>query len=159
MNFRIVLKEDYLSNRDKILDDIRYLYLCDDYKYANIDEITRCLDIIFGVPNTLLVLLYEGDKLVCMVNGYEYNTMTHDWAVLALFTKKDYRGKGLGYKTLKFIVEEIRKYNPNKIVSGIEKDNISSIKLHESVGFINSGMMWNEIEDGFPDDHIGFIIK
>ena len=49
--------------------------------------------------------------------------------------------------------------NPNKIVSGIENDNVSSIKIHESVGFINSGMMWNEIEEGFPSDHMGFVIK
>ena len=159
MEFKVVLKDEYLSNKDKILDDIRYLYSDDDNKYANIDEITRCLNIIFDVPNTLLVLLYDDDKLVCMVSGYEYNTMTHDWAVLALFNKKDYRGKGLGYRTLKFIVEEIKKNNPNKIVSGIEKKNDSSIKLHESVGFIKSGMMWNKIEEGFPDDHLGFIIK
>ena len=78
---------------------------------------------------------------------------------LLYLQKKDYRGKGLGYRTLKFIVEEIKKNNPNKIVSGIEKENDSSIKLHESVGFINSGMMWNEIEEGFPDAHLGFIIK
>ena len=88
MESKVVLKYEYLSNKDKILDDIRYLYSDDDNKYANIDEITRCLNIIFDVPNTLLVLLYDDDKLVCMVSGYEYNTMTHDWAVLALFTKK-----------------------------------------------------------------------
>lgn len=81
------------------------------------------------------------------------------WTYWGDNTKEDYRGKGLGYKTLKLIVEEIKKYNPNMIVSGIEEDNISSIKVHDSVGFKNSFMKWNEIDEGFPDNYLGFIIK
>lgn len=159
MNFKIVLRDDYLLNRDKYLNDIKYLYLDDDNKFANFNEINRHLDFIFSLSNSLLVLLYDSDKLVCMVNGYLYNSISNDWALFSLFTKKDYRGNGLGYKTLKLIVEEIKKYNPNMIVSGIEEDNISSIKVHESVGFKNSFRKWNEIDEGFPDNYLAFIIK
>lgn len=159
MIFKVVLKEDYLINRDKYIDDIKNLYLNDDNKLANIDDISKHLDFIFDVPNSLLVLLYDENKLVSMVNGYEYNNIYHDWCICSLFTNKEYRGKGLGYKVLKYIIEQIKKYNPNKIVSGIEKDNISSIKLHEKIGFKNSGLNWNEIEEGFPDNHLGFIYK
>lgn len=45
------------------------------------------------------------------------------------------------------------------IVSGIEEDNISSIKVYESVGFKNSFMKWNEIDEGFSDNYLGYIIK
>ena len=159
MIFKVLLKDDYLLNRDNYLSDISYLYLDDDNKFANIDEISKHLDFIFNMTNSLLVLLYDENKLVSMVNGYLYNSISNDWGVFSLFTKKDYRGKGLGYKTLKLIVEKIKKYNSNMIVSGIEKDNISSIKVHEKIGFTNSEMMWNEIEEGFPEDYLGFIYR
>lgn len=159
MRFKVVLKNDYLSNKNEYLDDISKLFFNDNCKLANIDDISKHLDFIFNVPNSLLVLLYDRDKLVSMVNGYEYNNINHDWCICSLFTNKEYRGKGLGYKTLKYVIEEIKKNNPNKIVSGIEKENISSIKVHEKIGFINSGMMWNEIEEGFPDNHLGFVYK
>ena len=159
MRFKVVLREDYLSNKNKYLNDISILYLNDSSKLANIEDIIRHLDFIFNVPNSLLVLLYDRDKLVSMVNGYEYNNINHDWCICSLFTNKEYRGNGLGYQVLKYIIEEIKKYNPNKIVSGIEEDNISSIKIHEKIGFINSGLKWNEIEEGFPEDHLGFIYK
>lgn len=45
------------------------------------------------------------------------------------------------------------------MISGIEPTNIESIKLHEKVGFRNSGKMWNELADGFPENHMGFIME
>ena len=159
MSFKVVLCDEYLANKDKYLNDISELFLNDCSKLANIDDISKHLDFIFNVPNSLLVLLYDDDKLVSMVNGYEYNNINHNWCICSLFTNKEYRGQGLGYKTLKYIIEEIKKYEPNKIVSGIEQDNVSSMKVHEKIGFINSGMMWNEIEEGFPENHLGFVYK
>ena len=107
MIFKVVLKDDYLLNRDYYLSDISYLYLDDDNKFANIDEISKHLDFIFNMTNSLLVLLYDGNKLVSMVNGYFYNSISNDWCICSLFTNKEYRGQGLGYKVLKYIIEEI----------------------------------------------------
>ena len=159
MKYEVVLSKDYLLNKSKYIEDIKLLYQDDTNKLANIDNITRHLDFIFSIPNSILVLLYDDNKLVSMVNGYEYNSIYHDFYICALFTKKEYRNQGLGYKTLKHIIEEIKKYNPNKIISGIEEDNFSSIKVHEKIGFINSHLKWNEIEEGFPDNHIGYVYK
>ena len=136
MNYKVILKEDYLLNRDEYLKDINYLYENDDNKLANIDEIEKHLDFIFGCSNSLLVMLFNDDKLISMVNAYEYNNIYSEWCIFLLFTKKDYRNQGLGYKTLKIIIDEIKKYNPTKIISGIEEDNIASIKLHKKVGFV-----------------------
>ena len=159
MKFKVVLKDEYLSNKNRYLNDLRVLYLNDNSKLANIEMIEKHLNFIFTISNSLLVLLYDNDKLVSMVNGYEYNNINHDWCIFSLFTNKEYRNHGLGYKVLEFIIEEIKKYNPNIIISGIEQDNISSIKLHERIGFVNSGMKWDEIEPGFPNNHLGFIYK
>ncbi len=159
MKFKLVLRDDYLLNKSKYIEDIKFLYQDDNSKLANIEDIKKHLDFIFNIPNSMLVLLYDDNKLISMVNGYEYNSIYHDFCIFSLFTKKEYRAQGLGYKTLKHIIEEIKKYNPNKIISGIEKDNIFSIKLHEKAGFINSHLKWNEIEEGFPDNHIGYVYK
>ena len=159
MKFKLVLRDDYLLNKSKYIEDIKFLYQDDNSKLANIEDIKKHLDFIFNIPNSMLVLLYDDNKLISMVNGYEYNSIYHDFCIFSLFTKKEYRAQGLGYKTLKRIIEEIKKYNPNKIISGIEKDNIFSIKLHEKAGFINSNLKWNEIEEGFPDNHMAYIYK
>ena len=159
MKFKLVLRDDYLLNKSKYIEDIKFLYQDDNSKLANIEDIKKHLDFIFNIPNSMLVLLYDDNKLISMVNGYEYNSIYHDFCIFSLFTKKEYRAQGLGYKTLKHIIEEIKKYNPNKIISGIEKDNFSSIKVHEKIGFINSHLKWNEIEEGFPDNHIGYVYK
>lgn len=44
-------------------------------------------------------------------------------------------------------------------VGDLEENNISSIKVHESVGFKNFFMKWNEIDEGFLNNYLGFIIK
>ena len=93
MIFKVVLKEDYLINKNKYIDDIKKLYLNDDNKLANIDDICKHLDFIFSISNSLLVLLYDENKLVSMANGYEYNNIYHDWCICSLFTNKEYRYK------------------------------------------------------------------
>ena len=116
MKFKLVLRDDYLLNKSKYIEDIKFLYQDDNSKLANIEDIKKHLDFIFNIPNSMLVLLYDDNKLISMVNGYEYNSIYHDFCIFSLFTKKEYRAQGLGYKTLKHIIEEIKKYNPNKII-------------------------------------------
>lgn len=41
----------------------------------------------------------------------------------------------------------------------LKEDNIKSIKIHEKVGFNNTGYKWDELEPGFPKEHLGFIYQ
>lgn len=159
MNYTMILKENYNKHRTKILADIRELMKNDCSKIANLEEITKHLDFIFQWDRSILVFLFLGDELVSMVNAYEYNNRLHEWCVFALFTKREYRGQNLGELTLKYIVDRILEYNPSKIISGIEIDNIYSIKLHKKIGFHYSNHNWNELADGFPENHLGFEYK
>lgn len=36
-------------------------------------------------------------------------------------------------------------------------DNTSSIKLHEKVGFKYANCNWDELAEGFPENHLGYI--
>lgn len=86
-----------------------------------------------------------------MINGYEYESGS--WCLLSLFTKKEYRNSGYALKLLKLAIEEIKQYNFTKIIVGIEKENIPSIKLHEKVGFEYANCNWDDFAKGFPENH------
>lgn len=70
MKFKLVLRDDYLLNKSKYIEDIKFLYQDDNSKLANIEDIKKHLDFIFNIPNSMLVLLYDDNKLISMVNGY-----------------------------------------------------------------------------------------
>lgn len=159
MRYKIVFKDDYCLNRSKYLGYIVELYKNDNDKLADMSEITRHLDFIFSCDEALLIMLFNDDELVSMVNAYQYNNVLNEWCIFSLFTKKSYRGNKMGFNTLKLIIDEIKKYNPNKIISGIESDNIVSIKLHEKLGFEYSNCSWDELAEGFPKGHLGFVYR
>ncbi len=41
----------------------------------------------------------------------------------------------------------------------IKKENISSIKLHEQLGFVYEGKSLDEYANGYPINHLGYIYK
>ena len=65
--------------------------------------------------------------------------------LFSLFTLKTKRKRGYGEKILKYGIKQIKNKQAKLLISGIEPTNIESIKLHEKVGFRNSGKMWNEL--------------
>lgn len=81
------------------------------------------------------------------------------WCLFSLFTLKTKRKRGYGEKILKYGIKQIKTKQAKLLISGIEPTNIESIKLHEKVGFRNSDKMWNELADGFPENHMGFIME
>lgn len=159
MNYVTILKNDYNENKTKYLEYISKLIKDDNSKIANMSEITNHLNFIFKFDNSILVFLFNDDELISMVNAYEYNMEFHEWCVFSLFTKNKYRGQGIGIQTLQYILDKILEYNPSKIISGIEKENETSIKLHEKIGFKYSNCDWNELAEGFPENHLGFEYK
>ena len=58
---------------------------------------------------------------------------------------------------MRFSILKLKDYKCSKLISGIEEDNLPSIKLHEKLGFKYSGYAWNEIAEGFPENHLGYI--
>ncbi len=159
MAYITIFKDNYHKNRAKILENIMELIKNDNSRIANLEEITNHLDFIFKGNNSILVFLFSGDELVSMANAYEYNDQLHEWCVFSLFTKIGYRGQNLGTSTLKYIIEKVLEYNPSKIISGIERNNEDSIKLHEKIGFHYANCDWNELAAGFPKNHLGFEYK
>ena len=162
MKYKIVEKNDYKKNKEYYISLIKEIFERDNNKLANIDEIINHLDFIFNEDyknNSFLILQVENDKLISMINAYEYNSINHDWCFFSLFTKKEYRKKGYGEKIIKCALECVKKYECSKVISGIENDNYASVELHKKVGFKYTGCNWDELANGFPKNHLGFIYE
>lgn len=158
--FKVLDSNNYVNEKEKCLLLVEKMFENDNNKLANITDFKKHLDFIFSSAygnKTFLVLFILEEKLVSMVNFYEYNSLEHDWCIFTLFTEKNNRNKGFGEQTLLYGLKELKKYDYNNLISGIEKDNIASIKLHEKNGFIYANCNWNEFAEGFPENHLCYI--
>ena len=162
MDYKVIRKKEYKQNKNIYLNMINKLFLNDNSKIANIEEFTNHLEFIFNddIDNdAILILNIENNKIISMVNFLQHNNIENQWCLFSLFTLKSERNKGYGENMLRYGVNEIKNLGAKLLISGIEKENVESIKLHEKVGFINSGKMWDELASGFPENHLGYIIE
>lgn len=158
--FKVLDNSNYINEKEKCLLLVEKMFENDNNKLANIADFKKHLDFIFSATygnKAFLILFIIDEKLENMVNFYEYNSLEHDWCIFNLFTEKENRQKGYGEKTLQYALKELKKYEYNNLISGIEKDNIASIKLHEKNGFIYANCKWDEFADGFPEKHLCYI--
>lgn len=158
---KLIRKDNYFKTRTNIINMIKNLFLNDDSKIANADETIKHLDYIFSNDNNdaFLLLNIENNKLLCMVNFLEHNNIKKEWSLFSVFTNKEKRRKGYAIELIKIGINEVIKNNGSIIISGIEKNNISSRKLHEKLGFIYEGKEWNQYALGFPENHLGYILR
>lgn len=161
-NYKIITRKEYKKNKSNYIAMINELFQNDDSKIANIKEFTDHLEFIFSdnhQNDSMLILNMEGGKIISMINFLQYNNMDNLWCLFSLFTLKSKRKMGYGEQLLNFGVKQVKNKGAKFLISGIELTNVESIKLHEKVGFKNSGKMWHELADGFPENHIGYIIE
>lgn len=160
-NYKIITRKEYKNNKQEYIEKIEELFKNDDSEIANITEFVNHLEFIFSDNynnDSMLILNVENNKIVSMINFFQYNNIENLWCLFSLFTQKEKRKKGYGEKMLKFGIDQVKKKEAKMLISGIKEDNIESIKLHKKVGFKNSGKTWNQLAEGFPEGHIGFII-
>lgn len=161
-NYKIITREDYKKNKNDYIKLIDELFKNDDSKISNTQEFTEHLEFIFSdnhQNDSMLILNIEDGKVISMINFLQYNNLDNLWCLFSLFTLKSKRKMGYGEQMLKYGVEQVKNKQAKLLISGIEYDNIGSIKLHEKVGFKNSGKMWDELADGFPKNQVGYIIE
>jgi phosphinothricin acetyltransferase len=59
----------------------------------------------------------------------------------SVYVRADQRGKGLGPKLMKALIDRARLCDKHMMVAAIESGNEASIGLHERLGFITTGQM------------------
>ena len=57
----------------------------------------------------------------------------------SIYVDVKFRGKGVGKRLLRELVKLAKQQNYHTIVGGIDAENFTSIKLHQSLGFVHCG--------------------
>ena len=68
-------------------------------------------------------------------DGYRH-TVEH-----SVYVRADQRGRGVGKLMMAALIERARTIGKHVMVAGIEATNISSIRMHEKLGFENAGVL------------------
>ena len=59
----------------------------------------------------------------------------------SVYVHPDHQGKGIGRELMKTLIGEARAIGKHVMVAGIEAQNLASIHLHETLGFVITGQM------------------
>lgn len=59
----------------------------------------------------------------------------------SVYVHPDHQGKGLGRKLLIALIDEARRLKKHVMVAGIEAENLASLHLHQTLGFVITGQM------------------
>lgn len=111
LSYTFIEKEDYQNNKNKYLKLIENMFENDENKLANIDEFSEHLEFIFNKQlsnNAFLVLQIEDDRLISMINFFEYNNCSNDWCLFTLFTNRNERRKRYGEKILLYAISKLK---------------------------------------------------
>jgi len=68
-------------------------------------------------------------------SGYRFTAET------SVYVREDRQGAGIGKALLRTLIEEASILGLHKLVALVDKDNLTSIKLHTSLGFTEAGVL------------------
>lgn len=123
-------------------EDIRELYINNNEGYISKqsneygiqdEHMLKLVCIEENIAKGYVIICF--DKNFCELEKYPNkikdipSKVAYIWAII---TGREYVGKGIGSKLLKYAIE---KFNDYTFYSCIEEENIASIKLHEKFGF------------------------
>jgi diamine N-acetyltransferase len=101
-----------------------------------LDYIKQSKLMILNNDNQRFVIEYNNTK-AGLIDLYDYQ-FQKSFAKVGIIVLKKFRGKGVGDKSLKLLIEFCKNYlNINYLESEIEKSNQSSINLFENNNFMN----------------------
>jgi ribosomal protein S18 acetylase RimI-like enzyme len=85
-------------------------------------------------------LIFEGEKLagyVVLTLGFSFEYRGRDGYIDELYLDGQFRGRGIGRKTMEFVEEEARKLDVNAIHLEATRGNMAAIELYRRVGFVD----------------------
>jgi len=68
-------------------------------------------------------------------DGYRH-TVEH-----SVYVRGDQRGKGIGLALMQPLIERARQSGKHVMIAGIEAENLASIRLHQKLGFAQTGLL------------------
>ncbi len=88
--------------------------------------------------------------------GYlSFEKREKDLFLSKIYVLKEFRGKGIGKKAMKFVTEVAESLNCEKVSLTVNKFNFNAIKAYEKAGFLKKGALVQDIGNGFVmDDYL-----
>lgn len=95
-----------------------------------------------GTKNPIMVAEQEGIIIAWgSLSKWSDRCAYTDTAEVSLYVTEPCRGKGIGTRLLKKLLDEGKKQGLHAVIARITEGNTHSLSLHESLGFLPIGMM------------------
>lgn len=140
---RLVKLEDAFSVQKIYSHYVAFTTISFELSPPSIEEIEqRIKNIVQNYP----WIVYEENKKIL---GYAYATRfkerkAYDFtAEISVYIDKDFTGKGLGTLLYQNLIEKLKITQIAVLIGGIALPNEKSVRLHESFGFKNAGILKN----------------
>lgn len=86
------------------------------------------------------IQVYAGDELAGFMHVVRHPERPYEWYICDVHTMEPFRKRGVATRMYEKAFEIVYEYEKAyRITSSVKDDNIPSIKLHEKMGFHNSG--------------------
>lgn len=130
----MIVENKYLEDIKRIWKENNSGYITEESNETLIknNDILKIVYLENEVPAGYVAVYTKND--FCKLENFpdkieKEGNVSYIWEIV---TDKNYMGKGIASKLMKYILEKFKGY---KIYSCIAKDNIPSLKLHEKYGF------------------------
>lgn len=85
-------------------------------------------------------IAFESGKVVGYLMCLRHPSCTEEWFIGDVYVLEEYRGRNIATKLYEKTIDAVQDYSAaQRIISSVNRDNVKSIKLHEKVGFVNTG--------------------
>lgn len=130
----MIVENKYLEDIKRIWKENNSGYITEESNETLIknNDILKIVYLENEVPAGYVAVYTKND--FCKLENFpdkieKEGNVSYIWEIV---TDKNYMGKGIASKLMKYVIEKFKGY---KIYSCISKDNIPSLKLHEKYGF------------------------
>jgi len=147
-------------NDEKITEFLHYT------EKFTIEKSLRWLEEIKNDPTRFenVISILEGDKIIKIgiIGLFNIDLINKKAGFYITIGEKSYQGKGIAKRAaIQFLHECFNKYDLNKIFLFTDKENIRAQKLYESLGFVQEGLLRQELfyNNQFKDRYYYGILK
>ena len=92
-----------------------------------------------SIGNAWLITIDNEDiGYVVLIRGFSFEHGGLDAFIDELFVKSPFRGKGIGYEALNFVMQEAAKLEINAVHLEVERHNEAGKKIYQKFGFKES---------------------
>jgi ribosomal protein S18 acetylase RimI-like enzyme len=113
----------------------------------------------FEDNKSFIMVANENDEIFAMVGAYQEDgeKMHHVAYIWGVYVKKEYRGRGLGEKVMRAVLDTLATNTEIiKVDLNVNTAQISAVKLYQKLGFTIAGTLHQElkVQNSYYDEYV-----